>query len=290
MIYINPKALNIPIDWRESVKSLKAELLKKQKNERTAYINSKRELTWGHPKILEALRGPVGNKCWYTEVDLTGADPNIDHFRPKGNIKEIDVDGLVATKIECNGYWWLAFDYENFRLSSMHSNQRRVDVNTNGGKWDFFPVDGPRAKEGTALTIINENVLPLDPCSATDVSLIWFEPDGKPGFKDWRPQPSQIEIRRLKVTTWLYHLDKIELATKRANAMEEIRTSLKRADAFYQLWEREGFLPDRQERLHFDNALADIKANIEDKSPFAGAKRCVIHVSKSEYLWMNDYF
>lgn len=290
MIYINPNQIIIPQDWKERVKELTQELLQKSKSQRNKFIDSKRTETWGHPEILTALKGPVGNKCWYTEVDLTGSDPNIDHFRPKGKITEIDVDNLVKTKKVSDGYWWLAFDSDNFRLSSMHANQRRVDEKTNGGKWDFFPVDGPRAIAGTQIGLINESILPFDPCSPTDVALMWFEPDGKPGFKNWRRSPTIQEERRLKVTTWLFHLDKQELAFNRAGAMEEVRIALKNADAIYQLWEQKGFAGDGQEKNLFDRAIAGIRALISDKSPFAGAKRCAVQMAKSDYLWMVEYF
>ena len=148
--------------------------MSKPTNERIAFINNNRTATWGNRELLTALKEVIGNKCWYSEVDLTGADPNIDHFRPKGRVKEVDVDSLTPTGIDSEGYWWLAFDHQNFRLSSMHSNQRRVDENTNGGKWDFFPVVGSRAVKGTQLSLINESVFPLDRCSATDVSLMWL--------------------------------------------------------------------------------------------------------------------
>ncbi|WP_131450784.1 HNH endonuclease family protein [Flavobacterium subsaxonicum] len=290
MIYINPTRIIIPPEWDSKIKELKKELLLKDEDKRTAFINSKREESWGHPDILNSLRNVVGNKCWYSEVDLTGADPNIDHFRPKGKVKEIDVDSLSATKDECTGYWWLAFDSANFRLSSMHTNQRRVDETTDGGKWDFFPIDGKRAIEKTQLALINEAVLPFDPCSATDVSLMWFGPDGKPGFKDWRRVPTLHEQRRLKVTVWLFHLDKLELATKRANAMEEIRTALQSADAIYQIWTQKGQGATDQEKNFFDRALADIKKNVSDEAQFAGAKRCALQIARSEYLWMEEYF
>jgi hypothetical protein len=90
----------------------------------------------------------VGNKCWYSEVPLEGADPNVDHFRPKGQVREVDAD-LQNLQTTSPGYWWLAFECRNFRLSSMHANQRRVDTDTNGGKSDYLPVLGSRAVEGT---------------------------------------------------------------------------------------------------------------------------------------------
>ena len=79
---------------------------------------------------LSMLRG---GKCWYSESRNPTADKNVDHFRPKNGVAEDPVH---------EGYWWLAFQWRNYRYSSQWCNQRRVnDANgTRGGKWDHFPL------------------------------------------------------------------------------------------------------------------------------------------------------
>lgn len=149
MIYINPRVIDFDPEWEAKVQELTRELLKKRPEERAAFIDSKRAETWGNKALLESLKGVVGDKCWYSEVSLVGADPNVDHFRPKGRVVEIDCSTLEKTGGISPPYWWLAFEPKNFRLSCMHSNQRRVDEETEGGKWDYFPVEGVRAPEGT---------------------------------------------------------------------------------------------------------------------------------------------
>lgn len=290
MIYINPNKIRLPQNWLNNARALKAELLTKTAEERTAFINLKRNDIWGHHDLLEALRNVAGNKCWYSEVDLTGSDPNVDHFRPKGRVKEINTETLTSLADEpVEGYWWLAFDLENFRLSSMHSNQRRVDKHTDGGKWDYFPIEGARAIEKTSLDLITEIVLPLDPCSATDVSMMWFGPDGTPGFSNWRRKPTLLEQKRMKITIWLFHLDKLETASNRTNAVEELKIILKNADAIFKIWQQRGGGPDEHEKKTFDKYLADIHSKTSDDSPFAGAKRCALHISRADYSWMEDY-
>jgi hypothetical protein len=289
MIYINPTRIRFPRDWEERARELTRRLASKPLAERAAFIDSNREATWAHPELLETLRGVVGNKCWYSEVPLEGADPNVDHFRPKGRVVEVDCDTLNKTGIVSAGYWWLAFEPKNFRLACMHANQRRVDEETDGGKQDFFPVEGERAVEGTEWGLINENVLHFDPCSPTDMALMWFDPDGKPGLSEWRQKPTQQEIRRMKATIWLFHLDKKETARRRADHIEEIRTDLKSADIAYKLWNPNGDRPDLIAKNRFDAQINLIRAKITDNSPFAGAKRCAIHIAKSEYPWISEF-
>lgn len=290
MIYIDLDKVKISATWIKKAKELTTELASLPDSERATYIESKRAATWGNRKVLEALRSVAGNKCWYTEVSLTGADPNIDHFRPKGTISEVDCDLLKDSGTEVDGYWWLAFEPQNFRLACMHANQRRNDIKTNGGKWNFFPVDGKRAAPQTKLKDIKEDVVPFDPCSKDDMSKIWFSPDGELGYNDWNHKPNLKEERRIKVTNWLYHLDKQELKSDRVQAMIDIGKDLKRANAFYKVWQQMGGGTELEEKQEFDEFVSDIKIKIDDNSPFAGAKRCVLNLERSKYLWMDEYF
>jgi hypothetical protein len=287
MIHINSVQIHFSREWEERARQLTLELMAKAPDERAAFIEAKRVQTWGDHDLLESLRSVVGNKCWYSEVSLSGADPNIDHFRPKGRVVEVDNDTFEKTGNISDGYWWLAFEPKNYRLSCMHSNQRRVDEQTAGGKWDFFPVVGLRAPEGTEWDLIGENVLPFDPCSAIDMALMWFDPDGKPGLR--RQKPSAEEVRRLKVTTWLFHLDKKETAQERSAYVEGIRKDLKTANIAYKLWNPHGGTPNLVERGRFDAALAEIRAKIADDAVFAGAKRCAVQLAKADYLWIEEF-
>jgi hypothetical protein len=287
VIFINPAVIRFPREWEEISRRLTRELQTKLPAERAAFIEAHRSETWAHRDLLEALRNVVGNKCWYSEVPLTGADPNVDHFRPKGRVVEVDNDTLEKNGQISDGYWWLAFEPKNYRLACMHSNQRRVDEQTAGGKWDFFPIEGARTPVGTEWDLIGEDVLPFDPCSAIDMALMWFDPDGKPCLRRQKPTPK--EIRRLKTTIWLFHLDKKETAQMRGAYVEEIRKDLKKADIAYKLWNPDGGTPNLIEKGRFDAALADIKTKIADNAPFAGAKRCAVQIAVSEYPWIEEY-
>ncbi len=133
MIFINPDFLNIPETREAAMAQLTATLAGKVAAEKSKFIEGNRAATWGHTEVLTALRAIVGNKCWYSEVHLEGADPNVDHFRPKGRVREVDAE-LKDTGTLNDGYWWLAFEPRNFRLACVHSNQRRTDSDTQGGK------------------------------------------------------------------------------------------------------------------------------------------------------------
>lgn len=108
-----------------------------------------------------------GEKCWYSECTLEGSFGDVDHFRPKNKSTNECRKIILA-----DGYWWLAYDYLNYRLSCEKCN-RSFD---GGGKNDIFPL-----KTGT-LPALNpnsndENIL-LDPCSLVDVGLIDCDESG----------------------------------------------------------------------------------------------------------------
>lgn len=93
-----------------------------------------REDLWRELSPTLSLLGQ--SKCWYSESRNATSDKNIDHFRPKGRVEEDPAH---------EGYWWLAFNWQNYRYASQWCNQRRNDkVNkTSGGKGDHFPlIDG----------------------------------------------------------------------------------------------------------------------------------------------------
>lgn len=288
MIPINPNRITPPPAWIQKANELKAELCLKAAAERAEFINAKRDDTWGAPSLVQALRNVAGNKCWYSEVPLEGADPNVDHFRPKGDVREIDSE-LKPTKATSPGYWWLAFEYRNYRLTSMHANQRRVDEDTEGGKWDFFPVRGPRPSELTDWGVIVEDTLALDPCSPSDVALLWFDPNGTPCISQWRTKAITPEDQeRVRVTIWLYHLDKSEVSTKRAAYLDDIRKDLLKADASYKLWKSPGS-PSLIARDSFNQKVAEIQMKLADDAPFAGAKRCAVRTAIADYPWIDEF-
>ena len=291
MIYINLEDLELPQDWLDKADELTVKLLSLTSADRTDFIKKNRHLTWGDRRLVEALSRVTGHKCWYSEVSLEGQDPNVDHFRPKGRVLDVSIDPPFEKtgKTMDGGYWWLAFQWKNFRLSSMHANQRRVDDTTVGGKADFFPVIGNRATENTLLEVIDEDVLPLDPCVLSDMELIWFEPDGKLGFKGWKRKPTIEEERRLQTSTWLYHLDKNHIVKARNASVNDVRSDITTADAYYKMWNPKGPNINLAYRTQFNSVVAKIKSKISNKSPFAGAKRCAVRLASAKYSWITDF-
>lgn len=285
MIFVDLERLTCTQAWHDGAAALVAQLMGKPENERSAFIDRCRAETWGHPELIAALRSMVGNKCWYSEVPLDGADPNVDHFRPKGRVREID-DKCQPTATVLPGYWWWALEWRNFRLASMHSNQRRVDTDTDGGKADYFPVRGARAGQGE-YRLCREDAIPLDPCKRTDVSLLWFDSDGTPSCSNWRRVKTAEDEFRVQVSIWLYHLNKQEIVARRREHMDEIRAELLNADSDYRLWKSiPGNIVSKES---FEARLTAIAAKIAPESVFSGAKRAALFGEAAKYEWILEY-
>jgi len=214
MRFVDINQLELPGGWQEradqALNALRDEITKAEKeavaagqdpvNARKAAITKGLELA-ARKKIWHDISPKLAalkkNKCWYSESRNPTSDKNIDHFRPKNRVAE-DPDH--------EGYWWLAFTWQNYRYSSQWCNQRRVDAinGTEGGKWDQFPLrsGGFRAyKEDDDLELEEPDL--LDPIDPEDWKLLTFRPDGHPTPAK---QPGTREYDRAMISIQVYHL------------------------------------------------------------------------------------
>jgi uncharacterized protein (TIGR02646 family) len=182
------------------------------------FKKSKRQNIWKElSPYLAKLRK---NKCWYSESKNSGSDKDVEHFRPKG---------AVADDPDHEGYWWLAFDYQNYRYSCQWCNQRRVDTlnGTNGGKCDHFPVGGSYRARSEGDDCDNEEIELLDPTDPSDWRLLTFRPDGKPIPAK---QLGTREHERAEVSIRLYHLDHKDFVDDRRSLAGKVRRLIQRME------------------------------------------------------------
>jgi uncharacterized protein (TIGR02646 family) len=238
--YIDIEDLEPPLNWVERAESarnaLRAEI---QAAEGTATASGDDAATARRQAIREGLevaarqalwqelaprlRDLAKGKCWYSESRNPGSDKNVDHFRPKGRVKEDNAH---------EGYWWLAFDWRNFRYACQWCNQRRNDKvnNTSGGKGDHFPLarGSFRAYRETD-DCDNEDFDLLDPTDPDDWKLLTFRPDGH--ATPAKPEGTR-EHTRAAVSIEIYHLHCKEFVDERrtiAGIVERAIDELERA-------------------------------------------------------------
>ncbi len=164
MIHIPIDEQTPAADWLdESVRHLTELTGKATIAEKFTFIDGKQPF-WR--KLKAWLLGLSNQKCWYSEAKEIYSHYEVDHFRPKKGVVKYFDDEIDRP----DGYWWLAFDWKNYRVCGDVGNKK---------KGNRFPVKG-----GIALQpgddINNEAFYLLDPTNADDVMLITFDETGFP--------------------------------------------------------------------------------------------------------------
>lgn len=205
--------------------------------ERTTYLSNNN--TWSEFKPI--LIKYFGNKCWYSECDLTGSYGDIDHFRPKN--KSTDENDKVILE---DGYWWLAYDYLNYRLSCEISNRPFGE----GGKRNRFPLK----PETLAANPPNKDDIPilLDPCELRDVKLIDCDETGE----IISLSSDVYEKERIKISKHIYNWNSFNVA--RRNIRNKCKSALEQFQLIYEL------APDKM-----DIPLAQIKNLTDNQAPYS---------------------
>ncbi len=156
-----------------------------RREERNALIDLNRG-HWG--ALKEWLLALSAGKCWFSEVRELYSHYDVEHFRPKKEAKALDANVR-------DGYWWLAFDYMNFRVCGNVGNRKK-------GGW--FPLkDGSLCSTHAQPCEESETRYLLDPIDNDDVDLIAFDEEGKvipmPGISAWEQARVNETVKRLKL-------------------------------------------------------------------------------------------
>ncbi len=201
----------MPDGWLEKAEQLRNELEGKTSEQRSKIL--KTNPIW--QELLVPLKDISHNKCWYSETREVMSDMDVDHFRPKNEAIQQVGDNPVEKR---EGYWWLAYDWRNYRLSSIYSNRLRKDKHTEEdisfGKGAHFPLR-PGCVVATNEDELDDEVFYLlDPINPNDPDLLFFTDTGE-------AIPSVLEAeepwnyQRASVSIELYHLNHTPLKDAR---------------------------------------------------------------------------
>lgn len=176
-------------DWEAESQRLVAELAALQAagkiDERNAMIDA-HDAHWG--KLKDWLLALSEGKCWFSEARELYSHYDVEHFRPKKEAKALD-----ATIRD--GYWWLAFDYMNFRACGNVGNRKK-------GGW--FPLHTQSmCSSYDSRCEESESPYLLDPIDIDDVGLLAFDEEGKAvaaqNCSDWEKDRVAETVKRLKL-------------------------------------------------------------------------------------------
>jgi len=119
-VYKDYKKIPDSLNYSEHKTRIRNLLIDKNQHSMQGYENE-------DVKIL--LHTIYNSKCAYCESKQRNAVLNIEHYRPKGNVKDID-NNLITNHL---GYYWLTYEWSNLLLSC-------PDCNSQKNKGNKFPL------------------------------------------------------------------------------------------------------------------------------------------------------
>lgn len=160
MMYINRAGKSPDQDWIDRADQATLNLLNASTpQERNQIIDANQNL-WG--ELKDFLLEISYQKCWYSESKDTYNHLHVDHFRPKKIASGID-------KKDYGGYWWLAFQWKNYRVCGGVGNVRKKDK---------FAVKNNKANTQNS-NIEDEMIYFLDPTDEEDTLKLTFNSNGE---------------------------------------------------------------------------------------------------------------
>ncbi|CAN7652879.1 hypothetical protein LJR220_006145 [Bradyrhizobium sp. LjRoot220] len=175
-------------------------------------------------KLKNGLAALSNDKCWYCETPVDRSDNAVDHFRPKGRVRD------AAQPHQ--GYRWLAYDRSNYRYACTFCNSRRKDIaaGTAGGKADRFPLVDEARRLYAPGPLHQEHPLLLDPCELYDWELIGcMQENGKP----FATAANGLSRQRAEASIEIYHLQYEPTCKRRHGAAVQLMADVDQAKRLF---------------------------------------------------------
>ena len=180
---------------------------------------------WGRLKeyYIELSHG----KCWYTEAKEKASYYHMDHFRPKKQPKELLKNCEIETATSTEAYWWLAFDWKNYRLAASIPNT---------SKGSYFPLKRDTCAIRQGQDVREEWCGLLDPTNKYDVSLLAFGLDGKvyPACTDTKCW----DALRVCLSVRVFDLDNVALVDERKEIQQICKAKIQLIKKAYREYAR----------------------------------------------------
>lgn len=263
-------------EWLKKAKQV-TELLKaaSSRKKRKEIIDDNCDL-W--KEIKKELLKLSNDKCWYTEAKELVSHYHVDHFRPKNNVKLFKRGNIETVNID-EGYWWLAFDWTNYRIAGAMSNSANADEGSNcRGKQDYFPIrKGCNCADKPECDLNQEMYAILDPTIEEDTMLIAFDETGMP--YSTAPKDSW-ESQRVEITIYLLHLDSPQLVDERKKIWNKCKRLM---HEYANIMCKRGELSEELIENRRKNILVELKELTSRESQLSTAAiSCLL---ESEYPW-----
>jgi uncharacterized protein (TIGR02646 family) len=257
------------------LEAAKEEVASETDPERRADIIRRNRHCW--TAFREAFDRFSHGKCWYVECKNPGTDDDIDHYRPKSGVKEAP---------DHPGYYWLAFEWTNLRLSCHRANRPRVNVETGdtGGKAEHFPLINPSARAfGPADHLTSEIPALLDPTNPHDPVILSFKPNGEvdlsPDYRGDSVAEAKFDASRIYL-----HLNWPKFRDDRVLLYNNVRRTIGRGVREAPS-DRTGVYTATES---FKDIIRDLVNAINVREPYSAAARVYVESFKHDVWWIRD--
>lgn len=272
MRYIDLKRVeaSIPHAWLRKARKAFEDV----KNSHSSDDINRRSRVWS--ELKDVLGQASHNKCWYCETKKIRDDFAVDHYRPKNEVKGCP---------EHPGYWWLAFDWTNFRYCCKYCNEQRKDkaAEITGGKLSHFPLLNPekRVYDENGQISQEEPVL-LDPCVESDPLLLQFDVNGfvSPTYEE-EQEPDLYQ--RASESILRYNLNLRDLKESRQRICSKIVVLAKRGDRYFSKWKQ----GDISAVGPFQEVLDDLREMMQEDQEYSAAAKDALMTRRSS-IWLNQ--
>ncbi|MDJ1498883.1 hypothetical protein QNI19_38505 [Cytophagaceae bacterium DM2B3-1] len=267
-------------EWIQLANQHLTNLQSLSKQERSEYFRKHGD--WTENYIYTALSKLSHHKCWYSEAPDNSTGWDIDHFRPKNRAKHLDGSILLE-----EGYWWLGYDLNNYRLCGSLVNRRwRDKFNPEEevtGKGDYFPL---KIEECTPVQpngdLDYEIPYLLDPTVFHDTTLLAFDENGEP-FPT-HPEGT-FEYTRVLISIEYLGLAITQLNRRRKEVWENCEKEIKAANV-----KLKNTLGGTLRQKVLRDCYEDIRKLADaDRDYSSVAKSCItVYAENGEYGWLRN--
>lgn len=250
-------------DWLKKASALLTSLKTANNAEARTDIIDKNAAVWGELKdwLLKLSHG----KCWFSEAKDCVSHWEVEHYRPKKSAK--DRDGSVH-----DGYWWLAFDWQNFRVCGNAENRK---------KGTYFPLREGCARVGPTGDLRLELPLLLDPIDEDDPVLLFFDIEGHAVAAPH--VTSEWEQMRVAYSVERYNLDFPPLMDKRKAVWAECWNRIEEYRYELSLYHRDQTNTVARDRVK--QAAKSLRTMIKGEQELSAvARACLVSTGDSRFL------
>jgi hypothetical protein len=273
MIYININGKQPPESWCRQADICINELKRiKNYTKKNEYINSHK--IWNDPDLKNWLESLSYKKCWYSEAREIVSPYDVDHFRPK--LKVLQSKGNPRPPE--HGYWWLAYDWKNYRISGIMCNRLFSNNGKTFGKSDYFPLkSGSPIAKTPKYDLNDEIVYLLDPTNPNDPPLLTFDDKG---FAMSAAPKGTWQYNRVMKTIELLNLDNQKLVEERTKIREMCREKVIEAESLMYKQQKSSSVSSNRS---LETIFNELRAMISPKAELSSAARS--YLLSSGILW-----